>query len=103
MDNKQRYTLARDKYTKAVSEEQTQQVREKIIESNRFARIPGTQWEGSTFAGTDLLESLDKYPKFELNKVAKEVDRIISEQSYDLIHRPCIPENIQHDLRANNP
>lgn len=79
MDNKQRYELARDKYTKAVSEEQTQQVREKIIESNRFARIPGAQWEGSTFAGTNLLESLDKYPKFELNKVAKEVDRIISE------------------------
>lgn len=73
------YESAKERFTKAVGDESTRQVREKIIESIRFARIPGAQWEGSTFAGTDLAENMDKYPRFELNKVAREVDRIISE------------------------
>lgn len=56
----------------------TQTVREKIVEALRFVRVPGAQWEGSTFAGYDLTK-LDKYPRFEINKVARECDRIISE------------------------
>ncbi len=79
MNKQEMYLSAKDRYTKAVSEESTRQIREKVIESIRFVRIPGAQWEGSTFAGTELLEQLDKYPRFELNKVAKEIDRIISE------------------------
>lgn len=54
------------------------QVREKIVEALRFVRVPGAQWEGSTFAGYDL-GKLDKYPRFEINKVARECDRVISE------------------------
>lgn len=56
----------------------SQSVREKIVEAMRFVRVPGAQWEGSTFAGYDL-GKLDKYPRFEINKVARECDRIISE------------------------
>lgn len=56
----------------------SQSVREKIVEAMRFVRVPGAQWEGSTFAGYDL-GKLGKYPRFEINKVARECDRIISE------------------------
>lgn len=56
----------------------TLDVRNKIVEAQRFVRIPGAQWEGSTFAGYEL-DKLEKYPRFEINKVARECDRIISE------------------------
>ncbi|WP_105679516.1 portal protein [Cronobacter dublinensis] len=56
-----------------------QDVREKCIEATRFARVPGGQWEGATSAGTKLDEQFEKYPKFEINKVATELNRIISE------------------------
>ncbi|EMX8839671.1 portal protein, partial [Escherichia coli] len=55
------------------------EVREKCIEATRFARVPGGQWEGATAAGTKLDEQLEKYPKFEINKVATELNRIIAE------------------------
>lgn len=79
MNAQEWFESALERYTKAVGDESTRQVREKVIESIRFARVPGAQWEGSTFAGTDIAENTDKYPRFELNKVAREVDRIISE------------------------
>lgn len=56
-----------------------QDVREKCIEATRFARVPGGQWEGATAAGTKLDEQFEKYPKFEINKVATELNRIIAE------------------------
>lgn len=55
------------------------EVRDKCIEATRFARIPGAQWEGATAAGTKLNEQFEKYPKFEINKVSTELNRIISE------------------------
>lgn len=55
------------------------EVREKCIEATRFARVPGGQWEGATAAGTKLDEQFEKYPKFEINKVATELNRIIAE------------------------
>lgn len=54
-------------------------VREKCVEATRFARVPGGQWEGATAAGTKLDDQFEKYPKFEINKVATELNRIISE------------------------
>lgn len=54
-------------------------VREKIVECMRFARIPGAQWEGATAAGTDIEGQFQSFPKYEVNKVASEVNRIISE------------------------
>lgn len=56
-----------------------QDVREKCIEATRFARVPGGQWEGATAAGSKLDEQFEKYPKFEINKVATELNRIIAE------------------------
>lgn len=65
--------------------EQTNDMRTQIVEAQRFVRVRGAQWEGSTNAGWDFgsVDSgnnrFDKYPRFELNKVARECDRIISE------------------------
>ncbi len=56
-----------------------QDVREKCIEATRFARVPGGQWEGATAAGSKLNEQFERYPKFEINKVATELNRIIAE------------------------
>lgn len=56
-----------------------QDVREKCIEATRFARVPGGQWEGATAAGTKLDDRFEKYPKFEINKVATELNRTIAE------------------------
>lgn len=58
------------------------EVREKCIEATRFARVPGGQWEGATAAGTKLDEQFEKYPKFEINKVATELNRIIAESRF---------------------
>lgn len=55
------------------------EIRGKIIEARRFALVPGAQWEGSTDGGYEFGDKFDLYPKFELNKVARECDRIISE------------------------
>ncbi|MTC16089.1 portal protein [Providencia alcalifaciens] len=54
-------------------------VRAKCVEATRFARVPGGQWEGATAAGTKLNDHFEKYPKFEINKIATELNRIISE------------------------
>lgn len=54
-------------------------VREKCIEATRFARVPGGQWEGTTSSGTKLNDFFERYPKFEINKVATELNRIIAE------------------------
>lgn len=54
-------------------------VRAKCIEATRFARVPGGQWEGATAAGTKLNDHFKKYPKFEINKISNELNRIISE------------------------
>ncbi|HGJ5884040.1 portal protein [Arsenophonus nasoniae] len=54
-------------------------VREKCIEATRFARVPGGQWEGATVSGTKISDHFEKYPKFEINKIATELNRIISE------------------------
>lgn len=65
--------------------EQTNDMRTQIVEAQRFVRVRGAQWEGSTNSGWDFgsVDSgnnrFDKYPRFELNKVARECDRIISE------------------------
>jgi len=65
--------------------EQTDDMRSQIVEAQRFVRVRGAQWEGSTNAGWSFkdvetgTDRFDKYPRFELNKVARECDRIISE------------------------
>ncbi|WP_063657665.1 portal protein [Candidatus Arsenophonus triatominarum] len=55
------------------------EVRSKCIEATRFARVPGGQWEGATAAGSEVKEHFEKYPKFEINKISNELNRIISE------------------------
>lgn len=58
----------------------TQDMREQIIEAQRFVRVSGAQWEGSTNAGYSFDEGrFEHYPRFELNKIARECDRIIGE------------------------
>ncbi|EAC0572526.1 portal protein [Salmonella enterica subsp. enterica serovar Hadar] len=59
---------------------ETQDMREQIIEAQRFVRVSGAQWEGSTNAGYSFDEGrFEHYPRFELNKIARECDRIIGE------------------------
>nr|WP_245677388.1 portal protein [Candidatus Arsenophonus triatominarum] len=55
------------------------EVRSKCIEATRFARVPGGQWEGATAAGSEVKKHFEKYPKFEINKISNELNRIISE------------------------
>ncbi|WP_437618598.1 portal protein [Escherichia coli] len=58
----------------------TQDMRKQIIEAQRFVRVSGAQWEGSTNAGYSFDEGrFEHYPRFELNKIARECDRIIGE------------------------
>lgn len=64
---------------KVVGDAEMLGMREKIIETNRFVHVVGAQWEGHTFGGTDLRDRMDKYPRFEINKIAKEIRRISSE------------------------
>nr|WP_305000189.1 portal protein [Arsenophonus endosymbiont of Aleurodicus floccissimus] len=54
-------------------------MREKCIEATRFVRVPGGQWEGATAAGSELGKQVEKYPKFEINKISTELNRIIIE------------------------
>ncbi|MFS1564186.1 MAG: portal protein [Candidatus Arsenophonus phytopathogenicus] len=56
-----------------------EEVRSKCIEATRFARVPGGQWEGATVAGSEVKKYFAKYPKFEINKISNELNRIISE------------------------
>lgn len=58
----------------------SQEQRQYVTEQRRFVDVPGAQWEGSTNAGFSFDgDRFDKYPRFELNKVARECYRIISE------------------------
>lgn len=57
-----------------------QAMRKEMMETQRFVRIPKAQWEGSTAAGFEFGgERFDKYPRFTLNKVAKEIKRLVGE------------------------
>lgn len=60
-------------------------VREKCLEATRFARVPGGLWEGATAAGSELGKHFEKYPKFEINKISTELNRIISEYRHNRI------------------
>ncbi|MGL5219624.1 MAG: portal protein [Plesiomonas shigelloides] len=58
----------------------SQEQRQYVTEQRRFVDVPGAQWEGSTNAGFSFDgDRFDKYPRFELNKIARECYRIISE------------------------
>ena len=58
----------------------SQEQRQYVTEQRRFVDVPGAQWEGSTNAGFSFGgDRFDKYPRFELNKIARECYRIISE------------------------
>lgn len=58
----------------------SQEQRQYVTEQRRFVDVPGAQWEGSTNAGFSFDGNrFDKYPRFELNKIARECYRIISE------------------------
>lgn len=58
----------------------SESMRKEMIETQRFVRIPKAQWEGSTVAGFEFGgERFDKYPRFTLNKVAKEIKRLVGE------------------------
>ena len=70
---------ALDRVNKVVGDDEMLGMRQKIIETNRFVHVVGAQWEGHTFGGTDLRDRMDKYPRFEINKIAKEIRRISSE------------------------
>lgn len=56
-----------------------QGVREMCAEASRFCWVPGAQWEGDTLGGTSYDKLMRRFPKFEVNKVRNEVNRIISE------------------------
>lgn len=72
------HETARKRLSQSISSEE--QSRKKIIETQRFVRIPGAQWEGSTNSGFAMDdERFEKYPRFELNKVARECDRLITD------------------------
>lgn len=92
------HVTARERITKTVQDDSLKQQRDKIIETNRFVRIVGAQWEGQTFNGTDLRDRMDKYPRFEVNKILKEIRRISAEMRKNRINvqfKPMDPETDQ--------
>ncbi len=92
------HATAKDLINKTVNNEALRQQREKIIETNRFVRVVGAQWEGQTFNGSDLRERMDKYPRFEVNKLLKEIRRISSEMRKNRINvqfKPATGEDNQ--------
>jgi len=92
------HATAKDLINKTVNNDAMRQQREKIIETNRFVRVVGAQWEGQTFNGTDLRERMDKYPRFEVNKLLKEIRRISSEMRKNRINvqfKPATGEDNQ--------
>ena len=85
---------ARNKLSAAIGSEE--QSRKKMIETARFVRIPGAQWEGSTNSGFAMDdERFQKYPRFELNKVGREVDRIISDYRLNRVSVTFRPKDTQ--------
>ncbi|CAI1951419.1 Uncharacterised protein [Serratia entomophila] len=74
----------------------TQDMREQIVEAQRFVRVSGAQWEGSTNAGYSFDEGrFEHYPRFELNKIARECDRIIGEYRQNRISVRFRPKDSQ--------
>ena len=74
----------------------TQDMREQIVEAQRFVRVSGAQWEGSTNAGYSFDEGrFEHYPRFELNKIARECDRIIGEYRRNRISVRFRPKDSQ--------
>lgn len=85
---------ARKKLSAAIGSEE--QSRKKMIETARFVRIPGAQWEGSTNSGFAMDdERFQKYPRFELNKVGREVDRIVTDYRLNRISVNFRPKDTQ--------
>ena len=71
-----------------------QPMRKKLIETMRFVRIPGAQWEGSTNAGFGFDDDrFEKYPRFELNKVGREIDRIITDYRLNRVNVTFRPKD----------
>lgn len=85
---------ALDRVNKVVGDESMLDMRAKIIEVNRFVHVVGAQWEGHTFGGTDLRTRMDKYPRFEINKISKEIRRISSEFRKNRINVEFKPADI---------
>lgn len=96
------HTEAKDLINKTVNDASIQEQREKIIETNRFVRIVGAQWEGQTFNGTDLRDRMDKYPRFEVNKLLKEIRRISSEMRKNRINVQFKPANGDVDQKISD-
>lgn len=85
---------ARKKLSAAIGSEE--ESRKKMIETARFVRVPGAMWEGSTNAGWMLDDDrFQKYPRFELNKVGREVDRIITDYRLNRIAVNFRPKDTQ--------
>lgn len=75
---------------------ESQGMRREMIETNRFVRIPKAQWEGSTVAGFEFDgERFEKYPRFTLNKVAKEIKRLVGEYRRNRISTKFRPADAQ--------
>ncbi|WP_391529452.1 portal protein [Photorhabdus akhurstii] len=74
----------------------SQSMREQVVEAQRFVRVAGAQWEGSTNAGYSFEEGrFEHYPRFELNKIARECDRIIGEYRQNRIGVKFRPKDNQ--------
>ncbi|MEQ1967259.1 portal protein [Xenorhabdus nematophila] len=74
----------------------SQSMREQVVEAQRFVRVAGAQWEGSTNAGYSFEEGrFEHYPRFELNKIARECDRIIGEYRQNRISVKFRPKDNQ--------
>ena len=89
------HDYAKKAINKTVCDDSIRELRDKIIETNRFVRVVGAQWEGQTFNGTDLRERMDKYPRFEINKLLKEIRRISAEMRKNRINidfKPAKPD-----------
>ncbi len=74
----------------------SQSMREQVVAAQRFVRVAGAQWEGSTNAGYSFEEDrFEHYPRFELNKIARECDRIIGEYRQNRISVRFRPKDSQ--------
>lgn len=86
------HARARKRISQQFANEETS--RKKMIEVLRFVRVPGAQWEGSTNADWSMDDDrFKKYPRFELNKLAREVDRIITDYRLNRINVTYRPKD----------
>lgn len=86
MAKKRRNSKALEKWHRCAAEDvgdaiaAAQPERKKMLEVARFVRVPGAQWEGSTGAGFELDDGrFEKYPRYEINKLGRENDRLITD------------------------